>query len=124
MKTLAALTTTAALTFFAAPAAAQDPVLPPNPQDAADMQCLAMIAVITGQVEPDMAAQLALGMFYYLGRLEGRTPGTDWITVSGQYAASSTPEQIFSVQQRCSEELIAKGAEMVEKGQAMQRAGG
>ncbi|MBU1323984.1 MAG: hypothetical protein KJ676_01945 [Alphaproteobacteria bacterium] len=123
MKTLAALAATATLAFFAAPAAAQDPVLPPNPQDAADMQCMALVVVLMGTADEAMAAQLSPGLFYYLGRLEGRTPGTDWINVAGEYAALSTVEQLFSVQQRCAAEMTAKGREMIEKGEAMQRRG-
>lgn len=124
MKTLAALAATAALALFAAPAAAQDPVLPANPQDAADMQCLAMIAVMMGQVDEQTAAQLSPGLFYYLGRLEGRTPATDWITASGAYAAGADVGRLFAVQERCAAEMAAKGREMIEKGEAMRRGGG
>jgi hypothetical protein len=120
MKTLAALAATAALALFAAPAAAQDPALPANPQDAADMQCLAFVAVMMGEVDEDLSLRLSSGLFYYLGRLEGRTPGVDWITVAGAYAERASDAQLRSVQQRCGGEMMAKGQELVAKGQAMQ----
>ena len=123
MKTLVALAATAALGLFAAPAAAQDPVLPANPQDAADMQCLAFIAVIMGEVDETLSLQLSSGLFYYLGRLEGRTPAVDWITTAGDYAEAATDAQLRSVQPRCFGEMLAKGEEMMAKGQAMQNGG-
>ena len=124
MKTLAALAATAALALFAAPAAAQDPVLPANPQDAADLQCLALIAGMMGMGDADLQQQLTPGLFYYLGRLEGRTPAVDWITTAGTYTETASEAQLMSAQQRCSGELIAKGEEMVAKGEAMQNGGG
>ncbi len=98
-------------------------MLPPNPADAADMQCLAFIAVIMSEVDETLSLQLSSGLFYYLGRLEGRTPTVDWITTAGAYAESASDAQLRSVQARCFGEMTAKGEEMMAKGQAMQNGG-
>lgn len=98
-------------------------MLPANPQDAADLQCLALIAGMMGMGDADLQQQLTPGLFYYLGRLEGRTPAVDWITTAGAYAEAASDAQLRSVQARCFGEMTAKGEEMIAKGQAMQNGG-
>ncbi|HEV7227138.1 hypothetical protein [Brevundimonas sp.] len=116
MKTLVSLAVTAALACAPSPAFAQDPPLPKNAQDAADLQCLALIVVIIGMDE-SLGEQMALGAFYYLGRLEGRTPGVDWVEAALRYTENVDGETLFAPQQRCGEELMAKGEHMIRLGQ-------
>ncbi len=77
-----------------------------------------------GVGDEDLRLQLAPGLMYYLGRLEGRTPDVDWINRVVTYAEAADEAQLMSVQQRCSGELIAKGEEMLAKGQGTQDGGG
>ena len=116
MRFLAPLALVAALAF--APAAfAQDAALPREPENAADMECLALIVVIIGMDEA-MGEQLALGAFYYLGRLEGRAPGIDWVDRALRYTEVVDEQTLFAPQQRCAAELMAKGEHMIRLGQA------
>jgi hypothetical protein len=77
MKRLIGMTAALVLAAMATPALAQAI----SPTDRADMQCFVVTAVLAGQSEegsPEQAG-LATGMLYFLGRLEGRSPGTDWM---------------------------------------------
>lgn len=120
MKTLAVLATNVALALSAAPASAQDPVLPINPEDAADLQCVALAALIMGS-DQELATQIAPALFYYLGRLEGRSPDVDWITRAAEYSEALTPQTLPPIQQRCGGEMAAKGQELIAKGEAYSR---
>ena len=122
MKIIAALATSAALALVATTASAQDAALPSNPADAADMQCVALAAMIMGSDEA-LAPQIAPAFFYYLGRLEGRSPDVDWVTRAAEYSGTLTPETLAPVQQRCGAEMTAKGQDLVAKGEAFNRRG-
>ncbi|MBW8305053.1 MAG: hypothetical protein K0M78_14250 [Brevundimonas sp.] len=122
MKRLATALSTAAL-FCAAPAAAQD--APLAPADRADLQCIALIAVMVGLAvergdNPESPsaelAGLSSGMMFYLGRLEGRSPGTDWLEELGRYLEKAEFEELDAVAPRCSKELTERGAALVAFG--------
>ncbi|MNC46999.1 hypothetical protein D3C75_960390 [compost metagenome] len=49
---------------------------------------------------------------YYLGRLEGRDPRTNWVRRMLDYTDSTPVQQVRSHSQRCGHELIAKGQEI------------
>ena len=101
----------------AAPALAQDL----ETQSKADMQCFASLAYLGGQVgedSPDMAG-LAGGMMYYLGRLEGRSPGVDWLGRLETYLTSIDEAELESHLERCGNELSVKGAALVAWGDSV-----
>lgn len=86
-----------------------------KPVDLADLQCMALYALMAN--EPDKQASAALGVFYHLGRLEGRTPGVDWLARMHTYAYTLTVEDVAVHGARCGEEMGRAAA-------ALQRIGG
>lgn len=67
------------LALSSAPALAQDAARrAPTPEQTADLQCMAIFSALASQ--DDMAEAGAIGVFYYLGRLEGRDPAVDWLS--------------------------------------------
>ncbi|HYC67025.1 hypothetical protein [Brevundimonas sp.] len=117
MKTMMIATAFALSLAGAAPAAAQDL----EPQNKADMQCFAALSWLGGQVaedSPEMAG-LTGGMMYYLGRLEGRSPNTDWLRQLGIYLDSVTEAELGSDLERCGNELSVKGAALVAWGDSL-----
>lgn len=121
MKFLAVVLSVSALSS-AAPVAAQDANF--APADRADLQCMALVAVMTGMsmeegVEGEDAtrlAGLASGMMYYLGRLEGRSPDTDWLAELGLFLDKTELADLDAVSPRCGKELMAKSQALVAFG--------
>lgn len=103
------------LGLLAGAAQAQAQAQAEKPADLADLQCMALYAILAN--EPDQQAAAGLGVFYHLGRLEGRTPGVDWLARMHAYADTVTVEQVAANGARCS-------AEMSRAADAMQRVGG
>lgn len=122
MKSLTFVFAAAAL-LVAAPAAAQEARL--APADRADLQCMALVAVMAGiameEGGEDEATALDLagmsgGLMYYLGRLEGRTPGVDWLAELRLWLEKADFEELDAVAPRCSKELMEKGQALVDFG--------
>lgn len=113
MKGAAAL----ALTFgLMAPLAAQAQSVPTKPADVADMKCLALLVTIV-EMGGEASDQVMPGVFYYLGRLEGRTPSTNWLQATEDYRRGTPVETLAGDAERCSQELMAKGNEMIAFGE-------
>ena len=94
-----------------------------SPADMRDVECLAVIAVAGGAAEQGSDEQIGLvgGLMFFLGRLEGRTPGTDWLAYFGSYVQSPDIEKKLETQyDRCAEEMIEKGAALEQFGEMMQ----
>lgn len=96
----------AAVALISAPATQAVP-----PEAVADLQCLGVLNILMDN--SDMAEltrkELVGSMMYYLGRLEGRDPHTDWVKSMEQYMRTTPFEEIDSQNRRCGEELSAKG---------------
>ncbi len=83
----------------------------------ADLQCMGLLAVAIDDpaLSETLKQQYSGGMMYYLGRLEGRDPGTDWVQRMLDYTDNTPVLQIRSHGQRCGHELIVKGQEIFAK---------
>lgn len=83
-------------------------------QSAADLQCMALLAVMIDDpaLSDTVKQQYSGGMMYYLGRLEGRDPRTIWVQRMMDYTDSTPVQEVRSHSQRCGRELIAKGQEI------------
>ena len=90
--------------------------------DQQDMQCFALVAAQAGVGEqsPEMMAGLATAMMFYLGRMEGRSPDTDWLARIETYLRSSEIEKLSTHSERCAAELISKGKALTDWGARLQ----
>ena len=97
-------------------AAAQDPV---PAADRKDMECAALFAVMAGS-DPQYEASGALGMAYYIGRLEGRNPGQNQVTRMFEWLNTQSEEQLMTMLEaagpRCGQELQDLGNNMIQVG--------
>jgi hypothetical protein len=97
-------------------AAAQDPV---PAADRKDMECAALFAVMAG-TDPQYEASAAVGMAYYVGRLEGRNPGQNQVVRLFEWVNTQSEDQLVVMLEaagpRCGEELQTLGNTMSEVG--------
>ena len=103
--------------FMASTAQAQDI----SQQSRDDLTCFAVFAAIFGTPNAEMTAEerqaVASGITYYLGRLEGRDPQTDWLAYL-QAHEQEVYVRVLDEQQfnRCATEFTAVGARMASTG--------
>ena len=110
-----------ALSLMVAPALAQSQEI--SPLDMRDVECLAITAVAVGSTQEGSSEQMGLvgGMMYFLGRLEGRTPSTDWLAYFAAYVQSPGVEKKLEAHyDRCAQEMIDKGAALVQFGEMIE----
>lgn len=114
MSLIAALAAAVALT---APA---DDLSDLKPQDKADLQCMAVAVVAIG-MSTDQASKagLATGATYFFGRLQGRTPGTDWLARFTTYIRSEPVDELEANRMRCANEIGAMAQAFTSAGEAM-----
>jgi len=114
MSLIAALAAAVALT---APA---DDLSDLKPQDKADLQCMAVAVVAIGMsTDQDQKAGLATGATYFFGRLQGRTPGTDWLARFTTYIRSEPVDELEANRMRCANEIGAMAQAFTSAGEAM-----
>lgn len=77
-----------------------------KPQDKADLQCMAVAVVAIG-MSTDQASRagLATGATFFYGRLQGRTPGTDWLARFTTYIRSEPVDDLEANRVRCANEI-------------------
>ena len=123
MKRLIGMTTAVLLTAAAAPASAQSAAV--SAAEKADMQCFAVTAYLAGQYAEGSEEQIGLtsGMMYFLGRLEGRAGGTDWLKLIADYILEPDDAQLGaeldSQRERCGLLLQNRGQALVDWGAAV-----
>lgn len=118
MKRLILAACAAASLGFAGGAQAQSQI---KPADQADMQCLAVAAIVAGQAAEGTQEQAGAvgGIMYYLGKLEGRTPGVDWLAELTTHLQTLDEAGLAAAAPRCSAEMITKGQQLTEWGQKL-----
>lgn len=115
MSLLAAIT--AGLALSATPADLSDL----KPADRADLQCMTVLVVMIGASEdPNTRAGLSSGATFYYGRLQGRTPGTDWLRRLANYARTEPGVELEANRIRCADEMAAMSAAFISIGAMMQ----
>jgi hypothetical protein len=103
---------------FASAAQAQSQI---KPADQADLECLA-VTLVAGSQFPEGSAEhagIAGGLMYFLGKLEGRTPGVDWLERLTGYLLTLDEAFMARAAPRCGAEMEAKGRALSEWGQRM-----
>lgn len=118
-KTILALSTALALSAMAqTPVAAQaKPERALTAEETADLHCMAIYSVLAAQ--PGQAESAAVGVFYFLGKLEGRDAQTDWLERFNTFVAGLTDADLSANAQRCGQAMIDKGQALTELGQRM-----
>ena len=119
MKPLIGMATALVLasTAMSAPARAQQF----SPADTADMQCFVLMSYLTGQTADDTTEQAGMvsGMMYFLGRLEGRTPGADWLTMVSNFILTVEDAEILRQGERCGGILQDRAQALGEWGESL-----
>ena len=73
--------------------------------DTADLQCLGVFIYMGGQGEDAAAKAWFTGHAqHYLGRLQGRSPDTDWLDRLTSYFAGPFPQEFDAQRARCGPE--------------------
>lgn len=105
---------TAAMTLTAGAAQAQEM----STADRQDVQCFSLIAAKGGSGErsAEVMSGLASAMMFYLGRLEGRSPDTDWLARIQTFLQSPEVENLPAHTERCSKEMMSKGQALTDWG--------
>ena len=94
----------------------------PNPADLQDLRCIAAFAGLSALAgKPDDKEKMVIGMLYFVGKIDGRSPGFDY---QGQLAAlAAQPDyaekNLFADAKRCGDELKARGDELQKLGNAL-----
>ena len=94
----------------------------PSPADLQDLRCIAALAGLSTLAEkPDQKEKMVIGMLYFVGKIDERSPGFDY---QGQLAAlAAQPDyaekNLFADAKRCGDELKARGDELQKLGNAL-----
>ena len=99
---------------LAASPAAADP-------DTDDVHCFIVAIKMADSNQPALQTSGLMGQFYWMGKLDGRSPGTDMETA----VMAELPKMLGDLFQReyarCDKELRARGKSEVEMGRDMQK---
>jgi hypothetical protein len=91
-----------------------------KPQDKADLQCMTVLVVAIGMSEDqNQKAGLATGATYFFGRLQGRTPDTDWLARFSTYIRTEPAADLEANRARCSAEVGAMASAFTRAGDAL-----
>lgn len=112
--------------IIAAAALAAQPAVP-NPVEDSDFQCLAVVAVVLGQVPKESVEDLATvtGLtaifMYYLGRVDVRFPELDFVEAFKSLDSDAEFRTGFSAQaERCSAEAERRSQQLDAMGRILQ----
>lgn len=116
-KSVFAIAAAVALSVSAPAAQAQEI----STQSRDDLTCFAVFAAIFGDPESGLSGDeriaVSSGVTYYLGRLEGRDPQTDWLAYLRDNEEAIYTRVLDEAEfQRCGTEYSAVGARMVAAG--------
>lgn len=103
LRTALALATTLAFAT-ASTAQAQTATLDPN-----DLKCLVFSFVLANAKEEQTKTAGALAAFYYLGKIDGRSPGVSLDGPIVDVAKDLKPEDVQAMSARCGAELQTRG---------------
>ncbi len=94
----------------------------PNPADLQDLRCIAAFAGLSALAgKPDDKEKMVIGMLYYVGKIDGRTPGFDF---KGQLDAlvkqpDYAEKYLLADAKRCGDELKERGDQLQKLGGAL-----
>ncbi|NBW07598.1 MAG: hypothetical protein EBR82_06190 [Caulobacteraceae bacterium] len=91
-----------------------DPVR--DPINRADLNCMAVTAVLGDQTEEGSDEQIGLlsVLTWYLGRLEARAPGVNWLEQVLPYLDGDPAEMLKTHGERCAAEIMTFGERLAD----------
>jgi hypothetical protein len=89
----------------------------------ADVRCVIVGARLSESTESNQRITAGMLMIYYLGRLDGRSPGVDLQRLIETELGKMTALDFQLEVKRCSDEFSAKGAVVTEIGRNLARLG-
>jgi hypothetical protein len=95
----------------------------PKAPDPQDLQCLVVTFIMADSKDEGTKAAGALGAFFYLGKIQGKTPGADLDKPIMDLAGNLSANDIKAYGERCGAELKAEGQAVSALGQRLQKAG-
>jgi hypothetical protein len=90
-------------------------------QTTRDLRCTMVAFYTVSQAKVEAQAGLSGVALYYLGRLDGRTPGLDIEKRIREEAATLTQEQFAAEGKRCGQEMEVRGKEIQVLGANLQK---
>jgi hypothetical protein len=91
-----------------------------KPEDRADLQCLTVTVFAISVIEdPAARASVIAGATFYYGRLQGRSPGTDWLERFAAYARTEPLDEVEANRARCAEEIRVMGQTFIATGASL-----
>ena len=85
-----------------------------------NLRCIAVLSAITGNMPEEQRAQMAAGVMYFVGQVDGQSPGTDLKVELRRLIPTLTQPLIASEAKRCGELLMVKGTQLQDLGKALQ----
>ena len=86
-----------------------------------DVHCFIVAIRMADSKEPAIQTSGLMGQLYWMGKLDGRTPGLDMETAVMAELPKMLGDLFQSESQRCGKELRERGKAEVEMGQDMQK---
>ena len=96
--------------------AAQVPAIAPADQNSSDARCLIVTVMLAGGDNAELKAAGLIASQYYLGRLDGRSPGLDLKALLTREAERITQAEQGPL-------LVSCGAAMQKRGEALEAVG-
>ncbi len=96
---------------------------PEELQTKSDVRCLVAISSLQRSDDAAIKAAAALGMLYFMGRLDGRNPNLDYEAAMAAEAGPMKGQNISGLLQTCGKTMQDRGKMMMEVGERLQRRG-
>ena len=118
MMRVMAMAVAAAVLTWASPAAAQQGN---SAADVNDMQCIAVFSVTSADegLTPEQTNGLAMGLLYYLGRLQGRSAAVDWYPRLTAFILDLDWKDLEGHFERCGSDFETQGAALEAWGKSL-----
>lgn len=96
---------------------------PPDPGTREDVRCFVALAYLADTDDAKVKEAAMAGTLYFLGRLDGRTPGLDLESEVATVAETFADGDMKSLLQSCSVLIEQRGEYLVAAGKALEKRG-
>ena len=88
--------------------------------DATDLRCFVVASVLMNSSDRSQRAAGVIGSLYFMGRLDGRSPGLDWNKRLTAEMAAMSGSDLSTVSATCGAIMTAQGRRLGEMGKQVQ----